>query len=450
MDSESPDHTLILRKPQDKIWVRKCKLLAISGPLQGREFLVGKSTFAIGAAPDNDLALDDSTVSRRHCEIEIFPDGHKIRDLGSTNGTIVQGVKVTEAFLDQGTEFQLGNTRFVFCPLPEQMEFGLSDKHAFGGMLGASMAMRHVFHLAERYAPTDATVLVEGETGTGKEVLAEEIHKHSARREKPFIIIDCASLGKDLVASELFGHMKGAFTGALADRMGAFECAHGGTVFLDEISELDPELQPKLLRVLEKREIKRVGSNETRSIDVRIVSATNKRLENEVNAGRFRDDLYFRLSVVRIEVPPLRQRKDDIAVLAAKFLADFCGDDALKRVPDLRKTIELLKAHDWPGNVRELRNVIETASYGDGHSLDLRSLLCLGRLRATADAQSAGPSYNADRPFKDAKNDLIADFERSYVADLLARCEGNVSRAAREAGIERAYLQRLIRKYELK
>lgn len=448
IESAGAPPTLVLRKDSASYWVQKCKLLVISGPLQGREFIVGKNTFLIGADPNNDLVLDDSTVSRRHCEIQVRPEGTLIRDLGSTNGTIVQGVKVTEAFLSQGTEFQLGNTRFVFCPLHEQMEYALSDKQSFGSLLGRSMAMRHVFHLAERYATTDATVLIEGETGTGKEVLAEEIHKHSPRRNKPFIVIDCASLAKELIASELFGHTKGAFTGATTDRVGAFEHAHGGTVFLDEISDLDPELQPKLLRVLEKREIKRVGSNEVRTIDVRIISATNRKLENEVNTGRFREDLYFRLSVVHIEMPPLRHRKEDIALLVEKFVGDFQGADALARVSDFDKTIETLKAHDWPGNVRELRNLIEIACYSDRHPLDITSLLCLGRLRASEEKR--GLDVSADRPFKEVKGELVDEFEKSYIRDLLARSGGNVTRAAKEAGIERAYVQRLIRKHGLR
>ena len=446
MEGNSP--TLIIRKDAEKVFVQKCKLLVISGPMQGREFIVDKNTFCIGGAPGNDLVLEDSTVSRSHCEIDVLPEGYKIRDLGSTNGTVVQGIKVTEAFLTHGTEIRLGNIRFVFCPLPEQMEYGLSQSESFGSLLGHSVPMRHVFHVAERYAATDATVLIEGETGTGKEVLADELHKHSERRDRPFIVIDCASLAKELIASELFGHTRGAFTGALTDRVGAFEHADGGTIFLDEISELDPELQPKLLRVLEKREIKRVGSNEVRNINVRIISATNKKLENEVNTGRFREDLYFRLSVVHIEMPPLRQRKDDINLLADKFLAEFCGDEAMKRVQNMDRTIGILKAHDWPGNVRELRNVIEIASYGGDGPLDVASLLCLGRLRGGA--EKIHPDYVADRPFKDAKNELIGDFEKSYLQDLLKRAGDNVSQAARLAGIERAYLQRLIRKYELR
>ena len=278
--------TLIVRGADDRerVRVRKCKLLAVSGPLQGQEFMIDKGLFTIGSSPHNDLAMQDSTVSRHHCEIRVSSEGYVIRDLGSTNGTVVQGVKVSEAFLDHGTEFQLGASKLVFCPLQESSEFALSPSESFGEVAGKSVPMRRVFYLAERYAPTDATILIEGETGTGKEILAEEIHRHSPRRDKPFVVIDCAALARELIESELFGHTRGAFTGANADRVGAFEHAAGGTVFLDEIGDLGPELQPKLLRVLEKREVRRLGSNEVRPIDVRILGATNRNLRNEVNA----------------------------------------------------------------------------------------------------------------------------------------------------------------------
>ncbi len=258
----------------------------------------------------------------------------------------MQGVRIKSAFLDEGTEFQLGGTRLVFCPMQEMMEYKLSNDDAFGRLLGSSVPMRRVFYVATRFAKTDSTIMIEGETGTGKEVLAEEIHRHSDRRDKPFIVIDCASLAKDLVASELFGHGKGSFTGAISDRIGAFEHAEGGTVFLDEIGDLSPELQPQLLRVIEKREVKRVGSNTVRKIDVRIISATNKKLQNEVNAGNFREDLYFRLSVINIELPPLRKRKDDILMLAEAFLKEFLGDKAPLEVANVDKAARAFRNHD--------------------------------------------------------------------------------------------------------
>ena len=412
--------------------------------------MVDKEVFAIGSDDHNDLTLQDSTISKRHCEITIDQDGYQIRDLGSTNGTIIQGVTVSSAGLSPGAEIQLGKTRLVFCPLQEASDIPLSRHEAFGKALGRSVAMRRVFYLAETYAPTDATVMITGETGTGKEVLAEEIHHHSARRAKPFIVIDCAAMAKDLIESELFGHVKGAFTGANTDRMGAFEAANGGTVFLDEIGDLSPVLQPKLLRVLEKREIRRVGSNKLRKIDVRIICATNRNLPTEVNEERFREDLYYRLSVVQMEIPPLRRRKEDIPLLARKFLTELHGPNALEEVVNFDETANVLKRHDWPGNVRELRNLIEVAFYSERRPVDLSAFLSLGHLRTNRKQTEPEVTISADKPFKDAKSELIESFERSYLLDLLARNNNNISHSAREAGIERAYLQRLVRKHDLK
>jgi transcriptional regulator with PAS, ATPase and Fis domain len=441
--------TLAIQTDSNTLRVKKCKLLAISGTQQGQEFILDKDIFTIGSSRHSDLQIEDTTVSRRHCEIRVSPDGCTIRDLGSTNGTMVRGVRVTEAFLTQGTEFQLGNTRLVFCPMQETMEYAVSRSESFGALQGTSVPMRRVFHLAETYAPTDATVLIEGETGTGKEVLAEAIHKRSRRASKPFVVIDCASLAKELVESELFGHTKGAFTGASIDRAGAFEFANGGTVFLDEIGDLAPELQPKLLRVLEKREVRRVGSNHMTPVDVRILCATNHELQNQVNNGRFREDLYYRLSVVHIEMPPLRRRKEDIPVLVRRFLRDFRGEKAEQDIKDLATAIRGLEQHDWPGNVRELRNLVELACCSGRDSLELSAFFSLGRVK-TARQEPEAPVFSADEPFKTVKNRLVSDFEKRYIEAILARHGGNISRAAQQAGIERAYLQRLIKKYRQK
>ncbi len=447
----APAQTLVLSQEAGghSIRLRKTKLLIISGPLQGREFVVNNDAFTLGSGSHNDLTLEDSTISKRHCEIVMDEHGYMIRDLESTNGTLVQGVKVATAYLNPGAEFQLGKTRIIFCPLQDSREIPLSNNESFGKMLGRSIAMRRIFHLAETYAPTDATVMITGETGTGKEILAEELHRHSQRARKPFIVIDCAAMAKDLIESELFGHIKGSFTGANADRQGAFEHANGGTVFLDEIGDLSPELQPKLLRVLENREIRRVGDNRLRKIDVRIICATNRKLNQEVNEGRFREDLYYRLSVVQIEIPPLRRRKEDLPLLVKRFLTDLHGPDAIQQVADFNSAMDVLKRHEWPGNVRELRNLIEVAFYAAHRPVDLTSFLSLGRFRTEIPAEPQ-VTVTADRPFKDAKNDLIEEFERGYIEDLLVRNKGNVSQSSREAGIERAYLQRLIKKYGLK
>jgi transcriptional regulator with PAS, ATPase and Fis domain len=427
---------------------QKSKVTLIGGKDNGKEFVILKDVFTIGSR-GCDITLEDTTVSRRHCEIRLTPEGHIIRDLKSTNGTLVRGVKITEAFLPPGTEFQLGSSRMVFCPVQQKMDFAISPRDAFGAVLGSSLMMRRVFYLAESYSKTDVTVLIEGETGTGKEVLAEEIHKQSARAHKPFVVIDCASLAKELVESELFGHTKGAFTGASIDRAGAFEFANGGTVFLDEIGDLALELQPKLLRVLEKREVRRVGSNQMVPVDVRIICATNHKLEQQVKAGRFREDLFYRLSVVYIEMPPLRSRKDDLPVLVRKFLKDFGGERAMDNVHDFERAMTIFAQHDWPGNVRELRNLIEIACCSGQPSLELSAFMLSGRTRPHA-RQSDSQSVSLNQPFKDAKNQLITDFEKRYIQAALERSGGNISKAATEAGIERAYLQRLIKKYKLK
>jgi len=449
-----PSQTLVLNAGEGGTAMRVCrtKLLVVSGPLQGREFVVNKDLFTIGSGDRNDLVVADSTVSRRHCEIAVDQNGYFIRDLESTNGTRVQGIRVSSAHLAPGAEIQLGKTRLVFCPLQEASDIPLSSSEAFGKCIGRSVAMRRIFYLAETYAPTDATMMITGETGTGKEVMAEEIHLHSPRKDKPFIVIDCAAITKDLIESELFGHIKGAFTGANSDRQGAFELADGGTVFLDEIGDLSPDLQPKLLRVLEKREIRRVGCNKMRKIDVRIICATNRNLANEVNEGRFREDLYYRLSVVHIEIPPLRRRRDDIPLLVKKFLTDLHGPEAVNDLADFDRTIEVLKRHEWPGNVRELRNLIELAFYSERRPVDLSAFLSLSTFRKTSTPAHEADmmQFETDRPFKDAKNDLIEEFEKAYLNELLARNRQNISRSARDAGIERAYLQRLLTKYGMR
>ncbi len=452
--SSASDGTLVITDSDNQqcLRVRKTKLLVISGPLQGREFFVNRDVFTIGSGAHNDLMIDDSTVSKCHCEIIVDESGYQIKDLRSTNGTQVQGVRVESAHLAPGSEIKIGKVRIVFCPLQDSSDIPLSRNEAFGRMLGRSVPMRRIFYLAETYSPTDATIMITGETGTGKEILAEEIHNHSSRSDKQFIVIDCAAISKELIESELFGHVKGSFTSANADRQGAFELADGGTVFLDEIGDLSPDLQPKLLRVLEKREIRRVGCNKVRKINVRIISATNRNLAREVNENRFREDLFYRLSVVHLELPSLRHRRDDVPLLVKRFLTDLHGDGAVEQIADFDRTMDILKRHEWPGNVRELRNLIELAFYSERRPVDLSGFLSLGQLRAGFSSVASEPeiSFETDKPFKDAKNDLIEDFERSYLKDLLDRNKENISRSAREAGIERAYLQRLVRKYGLR
>ena len=416
------------------------------------EVPIDKDDFVIGSGANADFKLEDGSVSRRHCRITVDERGYSIADLGSTNGTFVNGVKISNAFLTPGAKIALGSTTLVFCPLEEARDMQLSPSDSFGSLVGRSLAMRRIFYVASAYSPSDAPILITGETGTGKEVLAEEIHRHSTREGKPFVVIDCAALAKDFIESELFGHVKGAFPGAASDRPGAFEFANGGTIFLDEIGGLTPDLQPKLLRVLEKKEIRRVGTNAAQKIDVRIICATNRKMDAEVKEGRFREDLYYRLCVVNIDIPPLRERREDIGILARKFTRELHGFDALDEIADFDGSMVELAKHDWPGNVRELRNLIDRAFYAPSRPIDLTASLrygFFGDSAASVEVASGVAGDESFRPFKEAKADLLDEFERKYIVKLLKRNEGNISKSAREAGIERAYLQRLIKKYKI-
>jgi transcriptional regulator with GAF, ATPase, and Fis domain len=299
-----------------------------------------------------------------------------------------------------------------------------------------------VFAVLELIAQSDVAVLIEGETGTGKELCAEAIRSAGPRAKGPFVVCDLAGVSRSLIESELFGHVRGAFTGADRDREGAFQQAHGGTIFIDEIGELELDMQPRLLRALESRKVKPVGAPHYRDVDVRVIAATNRDLREEVKAGRFRDDLYHRLAVVRVTLPPLRDRKEDVAALVQQFLA---GKDV--EVPS--ETMGLFTEYDWPGNVRELKNVIDRGLSLMGHNRVLEPSL-LG-LEATPGAAPSGtnpqwPSVG-NEGFREAKERLIASWERDYVMQLLRRAGGNVSKAAREGGLDRVYLHRLIKKY---
>ena len=298
--------------------VRRFRLRVVDGPGAGQTFESTGERTSIGSHPLNDVLLDERTVSRFHCELLVDDKGVWAKDLGSRNGTVLDGVLVKEAAVRNGSLVQLGRVGLRFELSGEKTKLQLSEHPHFGSLVGSSVAARMSFALMERAAAADVTVLLEGETGTGKSQAAESIHRQSSRRDHQFLVVDCGAMPPNLLESELFGHEKGAFTGALTRRVGVFEEARGGTVFLDEIGELPLELQPKLLRVLEAREIRRLGTNTYNSVDVRIITATNRDLRAEVNAGRFRSDLYFRLAVVKIPLPPLRQRSEDMALIVEK------------------------------------------------------------------------------------------------------------------------------------
>ena len=310
----------------------------------------------VGTSPVCDLRLGDRMVSRRHAALEVTDRGLRVADLGSRNGVVISGLAVTEAHLRGGETIVLGETMLHVQRLVASEAAPLSRAHRFGRMVGTSVVMRRLYPLCKRLAASDVPVLIEGETGTGKEVLAEALHEESQRAAGPFRVFDCASVSPTLVESALFGHERGAFTGAATQRRGVFEQAHGGTLLIDEIGELDPSLQPKLLRVLERGEVQRVGGNAWVKVDVRVLAATRRDLDREVQAGRFRDDLFYRLAVGRIELPPLRRRKGDIAVLAQQFWRAVGGDDR----PLPAAVLARFEDYAWPGNVRELRNAVAT------------------------------------------------------------------------------------------
>ena len=407
----------------------------------------------VGTHTDNDLVLTDATVSRYHLEIRVRRDGIEIRDLDTTNGTKHGGARVGNVVLTGAARLRLGkHTEVDVEPVDTSVELGDFHGDRFGDVLGTTQPMRRLFALLAKAAPTDATILLQGETGTGKEAIAEAVHRTSRRSRGPFVVVDCGSIPHELIASELFGHAKGSFTGAGADKQGLIEAANHGTLFLDEIGELALDLQPQLLRVLDRRQVRRVGETQSVDVDLRVIAATHRDLRAMVKAGQFREDLYYRLAVVATHVPPLRERKADIPALAAWF-ADKMGRGGFSQSPAL---LDLLERHDWPGNVRELRNVVEralslgAAALGDlaEHGRPPAAVPDPDAVVATRATSSPGADV-LELPFKEAKAALVESFERDYLQALLARHRGNISRAASEAGIDRNYIHRLVKKYGL-
>src|SRR6185295_11498591 len=320
------------------------RLLVVKGKDRGESIAVGDHPITLGSGSGSDVLLSDPTVSRRHLGVSPGEDGVIVRDLGSTNGSFVQGARFQELTLGFGAEVTIGHTVLKYVPDEEALDPMPAEEEAFGSLVGRDPKLRKLFRLLGDVSATDATVLLEGETGTGKELLAEEIHRHSARRDGPFVVFDCGAVPKELIESALFGHVRGAFTGAISDRRGAFAEANGGTLFLDEIGELAPEMQPSLLRALDKRAVRPVGGTAYEQISLRVVAATNRNLRNEITAKRFREDLYYRLAVIRVAVPALRQRLDDIPLLVAAFVRQFCGERRMEIPPE---AIELLQRHSW-------------------------------------------------------------------------------------------------------
>ena len=466
--------------------LRKSKLVVLEGPDQGLELVVAREVVIVGRMMVCDLLLTDKSVSSRHFSITAVDNGCVLRDEGSTNGTFYGDVKIREIFLRPGTVFRAGNTVLKFMPTDEVVTIPLSERDRFDKVLGESVAMRQVFAQLERVSPSDLTVLIQGETGTGKEMVAKAVHNHSPRKNKPFVVLDCSAIPRDLIESTLFGHEKGSFTGAINHHRGVFEQANGGTIFLDEIGELDLALQPKLLRVLESREFKRVGSDRTIGVDVRVVAATNRDLRKMVTDGTFREDLYFRMSVMTIELPPLRARRDDVKLLVDHFLKRFnegrqeLGRPCLEVSPE---AMAALRERPWSGNIRELKNAIErTASLADGPVLTRQDFMIGAASFASFEPAVSAPSPSvwatptappvlsepltpAPQPtvagdvnfdvdisveFKDQKQTLNDLFEVAYLRRLVVQQKGNISQCAKVAGLTRYHLRELLKKHGIK
>ncbi|MCC6746248.1 MAG: sigma 54-dependent Fis family transcriptional regulator [Deltaproteobacteria bacterium] len=423
--------------------VQSYRVEVVRGPQAGESWEVGEQV-RVGKGPENEVVLVDATVSRNHLLLERSPQGFRVRDLGSTNGTFLDNARIVEAFIRPGMELRVGEVLLKLKAVHEGLSIEPSGEPTFGNLVGKSGPMRKIFALLGRVAPTDATILILGETGTGKGAVARAIHDRSPRSGGPLVTVDCGAISRNLIESELFGHEKGSFTGAVALRRGALEMCKGGTLFIDELDDLPLDVQPKLLRALDEREICRVGSNKPIKLELRVVAATKKDLRREVAEGRFREDLYFRLSIVTLVLPPLRERLEDLPLLADRFLTPESGWDRLPR--PLR---DRLTSYHFPGNVRELRNLLERASYLEGFdALDPTAFPTEMRGPGAPDSEF---KLTADymKPFKDAKDALIERFEREYLKRLMARNDHKVARAAREAQIDRKYLYMLLSKHGL-
>jgi DNA-binding NtrC family response regulator len=486
---------------------RRVQLTVLNGSSSGTVVEVEGPTFTVGKDEAADLVLQDPTVSRHHFRIEQQGGAFVIKDQSSTNGTWIDQFRIKEAYLRPGIVVRAGEVQLRFEPLFKKVDVEPVTDERFGSLVGRSVRMRQIFALLQRVAKTEATCVILGETGAGKSAVARAIHEASERRGGPFVTVDCGAIAENLIESELFGHERGAFTGATRTRQGALEQAQGGTLFIDELADLRLDLQPRLLRVLEEREVRRVGSNDAIKLDVRIIAASRKDLWREVEAGRFREDLYFRLAVFTIPMPALRDRAEDIPLLAREFAQQLKGGDAMlaRLSPD---RLDELARHPFFGNVRELRNVIERAIHLEGDPNDflgpvagipggaesttpgspspvpggtsseasgtgypghaaasasspsLPSVAVPAAVEAPAAAEPAadatvspdgGVPLVADctLPFKQAKERLLDAFEAEYLERLVDRVDGSASAIAREAGIDRKHLYNLAKKHNV-
>jgi DNA-binding NtrC family response regulator len=408
---------------------------------EGGQFTIDVDAVVVGRDPGATIVVADPEVSAFHCELRAVSEGILVRDLGSTNGTYLGPVRVREGIVATATELTVGRSRIFIEPQAKRrVEVAFTER--FGPLVGSSPRMRRVFGVLEKVASTPLSVLIVGETGTGKELVAKAIHDASERASGPFVVVDCGSIPPTLAESILFGHEKGAFTGATERRKGALADADKGTLFLDELGELPLDLQPKLLRALSEKQVKRVGGSVFEPIDVRVLAATRRDLGAEMNAGRFRSDLFFRIAQVRVELPALRERLSDLPLLV---------EDVCNRVgkPQHVQTVlawieQRMASHDWPGNVRELVNVASVAATLADEPSAIDDVLTLARDVGAVEGQRMPASGGG---FGEAKRAAVATFEREYFTGLAKRCKGNISEMARQSGMERHHVRAYLRKY---
>jgi DNA-binding NtrC family response regulator len=404
--------------------LRPIRIEAVEGPGKGACAVLAQGTCVIGSAPGSDLTLADNAVSRRHAVVELLPGGVRVQDAGSRNGVRYLNARIQDARVPIGGTVGVGRTVVAFSWADGTP---VEEAEPPPGLVGRSRAMRQLFAQLRRLAAVDTPVLAQGETGVGKEALLRGLHALSPRSRQPFTVLDCASINAQLVESELFGHVKGAFTGAVRDRVGAFVLAGEGTLLLDGVDELMLELQPKLLRVLERREVTPVGGRGVTAIRCRVVATCRRDLRHEAEAGRFRSDLYYRVAAATLLIPPLRERPEDVPQL----LAQAVEEARAMQVPLAPMTLAAFQCDPWPGNVRELRNAVVRA-------------LTLGSDPVPDAVRSAPPAS-----FFEARERALERFERDFVAALLEKCRRNVSLAAREARLSRRQFYRLLTRHKL-
>ena len=429
------DHPTLTLDNDGRALVRRVRLRVADGDDVGLVHEADAQRTVVGTHASADVVLKDPTVSRFQLEIQVNETGVVLKDLGSRNGTWIGGVRVLSAVLEEDATIVIGRTTLRFELLADRYAIALREGESFGTMVGRSLSMRTAFTLLARAAKSEATLLLSGETGTGKDAAAEAVHAESARRDAPFIALDCGAIPAGLLEAELFGWERGAFTSAHAARAGVFEQAQGGTIFLDEIGELPPLLQSKLLRVLERREVRRLGSESVRPLDVRVVAATNRDLREEVNAGRFRSDLFFRLAVLEVRMPPLRDRLEDLPLL----VETLAGDDArLLAMGRDAAFLDALRRRSWPGNVRELRNHLDRESV-------------MGDLPREAVAEAKDPfAFTVKEPLRLVRERWVNECEKRYLGALLQEHGDNVTAAAKSIGVSRVHLHRLLSRVGLR